>query len=184
MFIQVRMRAEIEKIESLPDYFYRELELCEGEMGNIQEGDEEDVLKQLKKYGKDVINLFVVYFGDINFHLFNKAQYATTSVKFFNRTVNVRIHVFYISRMALLGCFKRLNKIENMEYINDLLIQLYEFKREKARNKRLRSSRTKSTPPIRPGNDKMFRMLWYLKWFGIVSVTVIGIGALLLKFFF
>ena len=39
--------------------------------------------------------------------------------------------------------FKRLNKIENLEYINDLLIQLYEFKREKARAKRLKGSRNK-----------------------------------------
>lgn len=105
-------------------------------------------------------------------------------VKFFHLSVNVRIHVFYISRIALLTCFRKINKIENMEYINDLLIQLYEFKREKARNKRLRNSRSKNPPPVRPSNWRMFRMLWYLKWFGIFSTVVIGIGALILKFFF
>lgn len=105
------MRAEIEKIEGLPAYFYRELELSQGEPNNIEEKDEEELLRQLKKYGKDVINLFVVYFGDVNFHLFNKENYQRSSTRFFNRNVEVRIHVFYISRIALLDCFKRLNKI-------------------------------------------------------------------------
>jgi hypothetical protein len=145
LIVQVRMRAEIEKIENLPTYFYRELELCQTE-AQAQEKDEEEVLKQLQKYGRSAITLLVVYFGDINFHLFNQQHYQPTTVRFFNREVQVRIHVCYVSRIALLDCFKRLNKIENLEYINDLLIQLYEFKREKARNKRLKNNRIKNQP--------------------------------------
>lgn len=29
VMVQVKMRAEIEKIENLPSYFYKELELCQ-----------------------------------------------------------------------------------------------------------------------------------------------------------
>ena len=76
-----------------------------------QEKDEEEVLKQLKKYGKNSINLLVVYFGDVNFQLFNQEHYKPCTIRFFNREVQVRIHVFYISRIALLDCFKRLNKL-------------------------------------------------------------------------
>jgi len=59
-------------------------------------------MRQLRKYGKDVINLFVVYYGDINFNLFNKEHYKPATVKFFGRDVKINIHVFYISRIALL----------------------------------------------------------------------------------
>ena len=68
-------------------------------------------MKQLKKYGKNVINLFVVYYGDINFQLFNKEHYNPSTVKFFQREIQVNIHVFYISRIALLECFKKISKI-------------------------------------------------------------------------
>jgi hypothetical protein len=59
-------------------------------------------MRQLKKYGKNVINLFVVYYGDINFNLFSKEHYQPSTVNFFNRDVQVNIYVFYISRIALL----------------------------------------------------------------------------------
>jgi len=73
--------------------------------------------------------MFVIYFGDINFHLFNKKHYSVTKVNFFGREVQIKIFVFYISRISMIETFKRVNKIEQLEYINDLLIQLYEFKR-------------------------------------------------------
>ena len=131
-----------------------------------------------------MVNLVVVYFGDINFHLFNKQHYEPRSIRFFNREVQVRIHVFYVSRIALLDCFKKINKIENLEYINDLLIQLYEFKREKARNKRMKGSQIKQQQMSQPDKQKMVRLLWCLKWFGMASVTLVSVGAFILKFFF
>lgn len=94
----------------MPTYFYKELELCQGDM-QPQEKDEEEVLKQLRKYDKPNINLIVVYFGDVNFQLFNHDNYKATTIRFFNKEVQVRIHVFFVSRIALLDCFKRLNKL-------------------------------------------------------------------------
>ena len=141
------------------------------------------MLRQLRKYDKPNINLIVVYFGDVNFQLFNHDKYQPTTFRFFNREVQIRIHVFFVSRIALLDCFKRLNKLENLEYINDLLIQLYEFKREKARAKRIKKNGVKHHIS-HPHDDKMVMFLWYLKWFGIVSVTLVGVGALILKFLF
>jgi hypothetical protein len=82
-----------------------------------------------------------------------------------------------------MDCFKRINKLESLEYINDLLIQLYEFKREKNRNKRLKSSRMKQSG-MQPKEEPKWKWLWILKWAGIITVSGISIGALILKFFF
>ncbi len=57
------------------------------------------------------------------------------------RFYKLRIYVFYVSKQALLETFKYVNKIQNMEYINDLVIQFYQLKREKNRRKVLAKSR-------------------------------------------
>ena len=49
-----------------------------------------------------MINIFVVYFGDINFQIFNKQKYETTTIDFFNNQVQVKYHVFYVSRLSLI----------------------------------------------------------------------------------
>lgn len=50
----------------------------------------------------------------------------------------VRIWVFFVSKQALIEAFRTVNKIEKLEYINDLVIQFYELKREKQRRKRMK----------------------------------------------
>ena len=37
----------------------------------------------------------------------------------------LRIFVFYVSKQGLIETFKNVNKLENLEYINDLVIQFY-----------------------------------------------------------
>jgi hypothetical protein len=59
-------------------------------------------------------------------------------VKFFGKDKILKIHVFYVSRLAMIDKFKRINRIQTMEYIDDLLIQLYEMKREKRRADRVK----------------------------------------------
>jgi hypothetical protein len=59
-------------------------------------------------------------------------------VKFFGKDKILKIHVFYVSRLAMIDKFKRINRIQTMEYIDDLLIQLYEMKREKRRANRVK----------------------------------------------
>jgi hypothetical protein len=59
-------------------------------------------------------------------------------VKFFGKDKILKIHVFYVSRLAMIDKFKRINRIQTMEYIDDLLIQLYEMKREKRRADRMK----------------------------------------------
>jgi hypothetical protein len=51
-----------------------------------------------------------------------------------------------VSRLALIDKFKKINKIEHLEYVNDLLIQLYEFKREKIRAKRMKNKKNNAQP--------------------------------------
>lgn len=44
----------------------------------------------------------VVYFGDANFEHVNKEHYQVSSIDFFGQNVVVKIHVFYISKVALM----------------------------------------------------------------------------------
>ena len=80
-------------------------------MGNMQEREEEELIKHLSKYEKKVLNLFIVYFGDINFTLFRRHNYTPRTIIFFNNQLEVKIYVFYISRLALIDKFKKINKI-------------------------------------------------------------------------
>jgi hypothetical protein len=68
-------------------------------------------LAKLKAYDRLSINLFVVYYGDINFNVFNKKNYKRTKISLFEKEVDVKIHVFYISRIAMIDTFKHINKL-------------------------------------------------------------------------
>ncbi len=50
-------------------------------------------------------------------------------MKLFGRVSPVNIHVFYVSRIALINKFKEINKINQLDTLNDLLIHFYEAKR-------------------------------------------------------
>ena len=54
------------------------------------------------------------------------------------KVFKLRIFVFYVSKQSLLETFRMVNKIKNLEYINDLVIQFYELKREKQRARKKR----------------------------------------------
>lgn len=71
----------------------------------------------------------MIYFGDCNFQVFNTKIYEINTIKLMGNTYKLRIHAFFVSRQALIESFKTLNKISNLEYINDLVIQFYELKR-------------------------------------------------------
>lgn len=51
-------------------------------------------------------------------------------------TYKFRIFVFFVSKQGLLETFTTLNKIENLEVINDLVVQFYMIKRIKQKQKR------------------------------------------------
>ena len=114
--------------------------MCQKQAQILIEKEEEEFFHYLKQYKKNVINIFVVYFGDINFQIFNKEKYATTTINFFNSQVQLKYYVFYVSRISLIEKFKKINKIDNIQYINDLLIQLYDFKRQKHKSKKLKNN--------------------------------------------
>ena len=84
----------------------------------------------------EYFNIFIVYFGDCNFNYFKKDKYQVKTIKLMGVTFKLRIFVFYISKQALIESFKTINKIANFEYINDLVIQFYELKRDRQRKKR------------------------------------------------
>jgi hypothetical protein len=70
-----------------------------------------------------------VYFGDINFHLVRKENYERQTIKIFGKNIKLRIFTFFFSKQALLEKFRSMNKITNLDHINDLVIQFYELKR-------------------------------------------------------
>lgn len=57
------------------------------------------------------------------------------------KTLKFRIFVFFISKQSLIETFKIVNKIDNLQIINDLVIQFYELKRAKQRQKRTKTIR-------------------------------------------
>lgn len=138
--VQVRVRAEIERMENLPLEIYQELENYQQSLPPLGK-DEEVLIGHLQAYKQNTITLFIVYYGDINFHLFDKIHYCPRGISFFGNNLLVKIHVFYISRLALLNKFRLLNRIENLDHINDLLFQLYEVRREKLRARKARKAR-------------------------------------------
>ena len=85
--------------------------------------------RMLTNYKEEYFNIFLCYFGDFNFHIFQKEKYEVNKVTILGKEHNLRIFVFYISRQAMVETFRSLNKIANLEYINDLVIQFYEMKR-------------------------------------------------------
>lgn len=70
-----------------------------------------------------------MYFGDINFHLVRKENYERQTIKIFGKNIKLRIFTFFVSKQALLETFRSMNKITNLDHINDLVIQFYELKR-------------------------------------------------------
>ncbi len=53
----------------------------------------------------------------------------------FGKKLKLRIFTFFVSKQGLLEKFRSMNKITNLDHINDLVIQFYEIKREKRRQK-------------------------------------------------
>ncbi len=47
------------------------------------------------------MNIFIIYFADINFQIFNKKKYYISTVKIMGNFYKVRIFVFYVSKQAL-----------------------------------------------------------------------------------
>jgi hypothetical protein len=138
-----------------------------------------------------VLNLFIVYFGDINFNNFSKEHYQPTTVPFFYNELSVKIHVFFVSRLALIDKFKKINRIEHLEYVNDLLIQLYEFKRDKIRSKRIKNRKnsqvikdTKHLKTFNPWFAWLHDGIKIMKWVTIFSVAGLTLGFFYFKFFF
>ena len=97
------------------------------------------------------------------------------SIQFFGSMVKIRIFVFYVSKQALVETFRSINKIQNLEYINDLVIQFYELKREKQRRRR-----NKECKQMEKQQNQDYRRLLF-KIMGICGL--VGIGYAIKKIF-
>ena len=131
--------------------------------------------KILANYKEEYLTIFIVYFGDSNFNIFNKEKYQVENIQIYGNWFKVRIFVFYISKQALIETFRSVNKIQNLEYINDLVIQFYELKREKQRRKRNRENNQ-----IQKQQDQDYRRVVF-KIMGICGL--VGLGYAIKKIF-
>ena len=61
----------------------------------------------------------LVYFGDVNFQLVDKSHYSYRKVKFFGKDKILKIHVFYVSRLAMIDKFK--SSIEYRQWITSTI---------------------------------------------------------------
>ena len=134
-----------------------------------------DLEKILANYKEEYLTVFIVYFGDSNFNIFNKEKYQVENVQILGKMFKIRIFVFYVSKQALIETFRSVNKIQNLEHINDLVIQFYELKREKQRRKRNRES-----SQIQKQQDQDYRRLLF-KIMGICGL--VGLGYAIKKIF-
>lgn len=98
VFVDVKIKAEVQKIEELPEKIIKHFEnyrICKkGSLSPLEE--------MLSNYRQDHFNIFVVYFGDSNFQIFNKERYETQSIKLMGRHFKLRIFAFFISKQALI----------------------------------------------------------------------------------
>ena len=141
-----------------------------GKKGKLSEFE-----KILANYKEEYLTIFIVYFGDSNFNIFNKEKYQVENIQIYGNWFKVRIFVFYISKQALIETFRSVNKIQNLEYINDLVIQFYELKREKQRRKRNRENNQ-----IQKQQDQDYRRVVF-KIMGICGL--VGLGYAIKKIF-
>ncbi len=74
-----------------------------------------------------------MYFGKYDFSLAETTNFSETSIHILGKTLKLNIEVVYISRVGLAETFKTINRMPHLEEINDLIIELYEFKRVRAK---------------------------------------------------
>jgi hypothetical protein len=124
----------------------------------------------------------VVYFGDINFASFNLKQYRVSKVRFLNRVVELKIYVFFVSRLSMVDTFKKMNKLEPFEHINDIMINKYELRRERAKSKRRMKGKFKEDAPciITQKHDDSFGEK--VKWAGFLIMGAVALGAVIRYF--
>lgn len=93
------------------------------------------------------------------------------AIKLLGKTFKIRIVVFYISKQGLVETFRTINKIENLNMINDLVIQFYELKREKQRQKK-----NKPLHLLKKSEKKQEIELKHIALgvVGVISLTVFG----------
>ncbi len=65
----------------------------------------------------------------MNFHILDKKNYELKSMRLFGRVSPVNIHVFYVSRVALINKFKEIIKIKHLDSLDEFIIKFYEAKR-------------------------------------------------------
>jgi hypothetical protein len=99
ILVDVKIKAEVQRIEEAPEKLVSSLE-------NLKAQQFVDNVSQLEgvfaKYKKEYFNIFFVYFGDVNFGMFRQGKYAVKTIKIFGHPYKVRIFAFFISKQALI----------------------------------------------------------------------------------
>ena len=165
MVVEARVKVDNQHIEELP------LRVT-GALRKVEGARECGVWEWLKGYSQPRITYVIAYYGEYNFELIRKENFTQTVVTLFGKEFKLNIQVVFVSRLALMETFRTINKVPNLEYINDLIIQFYELKREKAKRKRQRQhgGACKEVKQV----CKWWENVWL--WWG--GVVVVGAGVL------
>lgn len=126
LFTQVKMNAGYQSLQQVPICMKKQLQL-------LVRKDSPFIYDTLQKYQEDTINFLIVYFGKYDFSLAETTNFSETSINILGKTLKLNIQVVYISRVGLAETFKTINRMPHLEEINDLIIELYEFKRVRAK---------------------------------------------------
>lgn len=79
----------------------------------------------------------------------------------------------------MIDFFKKTNKIENIEHINEIMINLYEMKRDRAKQRK----KIKEANMLVEGTD-LYRsgMAEKVKWAGVLIMGAVALGAVIRYF--
>lgn len=100
-------------------------------------------------------------------------------MNFFNREVELKIYVFYVSRLGMIDFFKKANKVQNLEHINEIMINLYEMKRDRARKKKKVKDNNKFVEDLDQCHSGMTDRV---KWAGVLIMGAVALGAVIRYF--
>lgn len=160
VLVSVNIKADIQRIEEVPVRMRGLLE------SGAQRGRECPLVKLLQDYREEYINFLVFYYGECNFGLVRLQHYRQTELTLLGRTYKLRIMVVFVSKVGLMETFRSINRVPHLEYINDLIIQFYELRREKAKRKK-----AKQAAPALPSPPKSQT---FLKT--VVGLAMLGVG--------
>ncbi|KAM3138492.1 hypothetical protein pb186bvf_009406 [Paramecium bursaria] len=94
-----------------------------------------EYIPYLRDYKLQHITLILLYNGEVN-HDFSKS-FQLNTITLQQRTFELKVRIYYISKQSLFSNFREINKQQNLECITDKIVTFYEMSRVKKRRAKI-----------------------------------------------